>query len=117
MSESDAKTVHGEVLGFARRVLGSQALATLLLMGLAVWGYKALAAESHDAGIAAAAPVLVRVERVEAQVVELGRDQAEARRRIERTETLSVETAANLRLLLLRFGVQPVAFEQRDGGQ
>ena len=61
-----ASTVHGEVLRFARSVLGGQALATLLLMGLAVGGYRALAQEARDGGAAAVTPVATELERVKA---------------------------------------------------
>lgn len=124
MSDDTSATkgsVHDELLAFARRVLGSQALATLLLMAAAVGGYRALAddsrKEARDAGLAAVAPVAHDLERIKQQVAELGRDQAESRRRIERTETLSVETAANVRLLLLDRGIKPVTLDAKDGGQ
>ena len=112
-----ASTVHGEVLGFARRVLGGQALATLLLMGLAVGGYRALAQEARDGGAAAVAPVATEVERLKAVSAEQAKDLAELKRRIERTEVVSVETNANVRLLLQDRGIQPVTtLESKDGG-
>lgn len=108
--------MHAEILSFARKLLGSQALATLLLMGLAVFGYRALAADSRDGGLQAVAPVAAELERVKTGLGETVRDVAELRRRMERTETLTIETNANMRLLMLRFGVQPVTLEAKDGG-
>ena len=114
-----ASTVHGELLGFAKRVLGGQALATLLLMGLAIGGYRALAQESRDGGAAAVAPVAAELERVKAQAAEQARDIAELKRRVERTEVVSVETNANVRLLLQDRGIKPVTALElpKDGGQ
>lgn len=110
-------TVHGEVLGFARRILGGQALATLLLMGLAVGGYRALAQEARDGGVAAVLPVAAELERVKSATAEQAHDIAELKRRIERTEVVSVETNANVRLLLQDRGIRPVStLEPRDGG-
>lgn len=117
VSEPQPTTVHAEVLSFARKVLGSQAVATLLLMSLGIAGYRALAAESHDGGVAAVAPVAAELERVKSQVNEMLRDAGETRRRLERTELISIETNANMRLLMQRFGVQPVQLDPRDGGQ
>lgn len=108
--------MHGEVLAFAGKLLGSQALATLLLMGFAVVGYRALAAESHDAGVAAAAPVVAEVERLKATVAEQAKDVGELKRRVERTESVSVDTNANVRIIMARMGLQPVTPEPKDGG-
>lgn len=112
-----ASTVHGEVLRFARSVLGGQALATLLLMGLAVGGYRALAQEARDGGAAAVTPVATELERVKAATQEQAKDIAELKRRIERTEVVSVETNANVRLLLQDRGIKPVTTLTADGGQ
>lgn len=113
-----ASTVHGEVLAFGRRILGGQALATLLLMGLAIGGYRALAQEARDGGASAVAPVATELERVKAAAQEQAKDIAELKRRIERTEVVSVETNANVRLLLQDRGIRPVTtLETRDGGR
>lgn len=109
-------TVHGEVLAFARRVLGGQALATLLLMGLAIGGYRALAQESRDGGAAAVAPVAAELERVKVTQGEQQKDVAELKRRVERVETLTIETNANVRLLLENRGIKPVELSPKDGG-
>lgn len=114
--EAPATTVHAEVLSFARKVLGSQAVATLLLMALGIAGYRALAAESHDGGLAAVAPVAAELERTKVDVVEMKRDAAELKRRVERMETLTIETNANVRLLLENRGIRPVTLEPKDGG-
>lgn len=110
-------TVHGEVLRFARSVLGGQALATLLLMALAAGGYRALAQEARDGGAAAVQPVATELERVKAATAEQEKDIAELKRRIERTEVVSVETNANVRLLLQAQGIKPVTTLTADGGQ
>ena len=113
---SKATTVHGEVLAFARRVLGGQALATLLLMGLAIGGYRALAQEARDGGSASVAPVAAELGRVKSDLDEQKKDTAELKREVERTRMLTVETNANVRLIMLRLGVQPVSTDPKDGG-
>ena len=116
--EATTKGVHHEVMAFAKAVLGSQALATLLLMGLAVVGYRALAAESHDAGVQAVAPIRDEVERLKAQLAEQAKDGAESKRRIERVEAVSVDTNANVKIIMARMGLQPVTPEPaKDGGR
>lgn len=121
-------SVHGEVLAFARRLLGSQVLATLLLMGLAVVGYRALAAEAHDAGASATRDVAADVARMKSEAdarahadAELhaaqAREAEEQRRRTERVERVTLETALNVRLLLQERGIRPVTLEAVvDGG-
>lgn len=125
MSDDPKTTVFGEVLGFGKKLLGSQALSTLLLMGLAVGGYRALAAEARDGGAAAAAPVAAELnlvkadlERTKAAQLEQGKDSAEVKRRLERVELLGTITDANMRLVMQRLGVQPVTpLEPKDGGR
>lgn len=112
-----ASTVHGEVLAFAKRVLGGQALATLLLMGLAIGGYRALAQESKDGGAAVVAPVAAELERVKLDVAEQKKDLAEVKRQVERNTLLTIETNANVRLLLENRGIKPVELAPKDGGQ
>ena len=109
-------TVHGEVLAFARRVLGGQALATLLLMGLAIGGYRALAQESRDGGAAAVAPVAAELERVKADVAEQKKDVAEMKRQLEQVRLVGIETGVNVRLLLENRGIKPVELGPKDGG-
>lgn len=124
MSETKV-TVVGELLDFAKKVLGAQALGTIIIAGFAVFGYRALAAEARDGGAVAAQEVArevallkTEVERSKAVQLEQARDAAEAKRRLERVEVLGIVTDANMRLVMQRLGVQPVTIDpSKDGGQ
>ena len=121
-------SVHGEVLSFARKLLGSQALATLMLMGLAVFGYRAFAKDALDGGREAIKPVEARVQAIEAQRekqslenaavhAELRQKAEETNKRMEAVERLALETNLNVRLLLEARGVKPITLSAPpDGG-
>lgn len=121
-------SVHAEVLGFARKLLGSQAVATLLLMGLAVLGYRALAADSRDAGSEAIKPVQSQVSALQAASekrqlenaathAELRANAEEMSKRMAAVERLSLETNLNVRLMLEARGLKPITLSAPpDGG-
>lgn len=94
----------------ARWVVGQEwlmrfaAVAVLLALGAAGVVY------GQDAGVKLLAPVEARIDKTDARVAALEKNQADMQR-------MTVETNATLKLVAMRLGVTPITLEAKDGGQ
>jgi len=125
---SEATTLQGELLGTLRRWVGGTALGVLILAALVavvvLQGREALAQDAKAAAVQATSDVRSDVVAVKARQVASEEAQAAQQRRIEdierrvaNVERTTLETNANVTLVVKAMGLRPVRVDaETDGG-
>lgn len=136
MSDPNAPTtngsLHSELLAFIKKVYGANAVGIGILIcfvvSVTLYARSAVAQTSRDAGVdaaqAAVKPLALEVEALkekvtshqidaEAKMRDTARDMAEVKHRVENVERVTMETNANLKLLVESRGLKPISI---DGG-
>lgn len=122
-------SLHSELLAFLKKNVGANAVGLGILIcfvvGLTLYARSALAQTAREAGVQAVKPVADELENLktstrahrleaEAKMLETARDMAEVKRRVENVERVTLETNANLKLLVESRGLKPVSLDGRE---
>lgn len=114
VEEPKPPTLGGTLMALANLIFKREAVmvaAALVVLVVGIGGTVVWAQGKLDAGMEEhVAPVVVKVEQVEARVAALEKNQADMQR-------MTVETNATLKLVAMRLGVTPITLElPKDGG-
>lgn len=116
MADEKPLSLHEEVMGLWRRLLGAGAFQVLIFaaacVGVALYAQRAMAEDAHryiDAGVTPIAVQLATHQREEQAKQEAqDREMVSVTRRIEAVERVTLETSLNVRLLVEASKLTPI---------